>query len=321
MAPEITNHPQVTVICPTFNRKALLRCALRSVLNQDFSDFEVRVVGDGCTDGTEEIIAGLNDPRLHWFNFPKNTGSQTQPNNEGLRQARGRFIAFIGHDDLWMPWHLSRLVKHLQASGADFVHDISASIGPERIEGVSAAPHARAGYERIYIPTSSWLHRRELIDDVGHWRDFNELSLQIDFDFSRRVAKAGKKIAFLPSLGVLKFHSVTWKFYSRPGEPPQEHWLDSILKSPARLNEKILSDLAADYALHFQSQDKIPFGLARDLAVAANKVAAKSLVRELIFWYGQERWPVGAWLRRRFRRLRSRQRVARGLPSLKDAGL
>src|SRR5882672_1604628 len=159
--------PLVTVICSTYNSKATLRCALRSVLNQDLADFEVLVMGDACTDGTEEIIAELKDTRLHWFNFPHNTGSQSEPNNEGLRRARGRLIAFIGHDDLWFPWHLSRLVKHIEQTGADVVHDLVASVGLENIEGVYGSPHPLAGYARIYFPTSSWLHRRELAEQVG----------------------------------------------------------------------------------------------------------------------------------------------------------
>ena len=104
---DASDNPLVTVVCSTFNSKATLRCALRSVLNQDFTDFEVRVMGDCCTDGSAEIIKELSDSRLHWFNFPKNTGTQSEPNNEGMRRARGKYIAFIGHDDLWMPWHLS----------------------------------------------------------------------------------------------------------------------------------------------------------------------------------------------------------------------
>ena len=85
-----SKNPLVTVVCSTYNSKATLRCALRSVLNQDLADFEVRVMGDACTDGTEEIVAELNDPRLHWFNLLENIGHQYGPNNAGLRSARGR---------------------------------------------------------------------------------------------------------------------------------------------------------------------------------------------------------------------------------------
>jgi glycosyltransferase involved in cell wall biosynthesis len=317
----MVNPPAVTVICATYNRRQLLGCALRSVLNQAFADFEVRVIGDACTDGSEEIISGLADPRLHWTNLPANSGTQTAPNNEGLRQARGKLIAFIGHDDLWLPGHLSRLVKKIEESGADFVHDITASVAPQGVESVSAAPHPQAGYAKIYVPTSSWLHRRELIESIGGWRHFRGLSWPIDFDFTKRAALAGKKFAFQPSLGVLKFHSHTWKCYSQQGEPAQERWLDLILRAPAALTEQILCEAAAQYALSFQFDEKIPFHLARDHAIAAGKRAAKALVREMTLWYGPERWPVGPLLRRRYRKIYSRRRAPRGLPPFRPEQL
>jgi hypothetical protein len=240
------------------------------------------------------------------------------PNNEGLRQARGKLIAFIGHDDLWLPWHLSRLIKKIQDSGADFVHDITASVAPQGVESVSAAPHPQAGYARIHVPTSSWLHRRELAESIGGWRHFRGLSWPIDFDFARRAALAGKKFAFQPSLGVLKFHSRTWKAYAPQGEPPQARWLDSILQAPAAVNEQILCEAAAQHALSFQLGDKIPFRLARNHAVTAGRRAVKAFLREVTVWYGPERWPLGPLLRRRYRKIYSQGRRLRGLPPFRD---
>jgi len=114
----------------------------------------------------------------------------------------------------------------------------------ENIEGVYGSPHPLAGYARIYFPTSSWLHRRELAEQVGFWRQPDELSWAIDYDFYPPCRRGGKRFAFLPSLGVLKFHSQVWKFYAREGEPPQERWLQEILKTPAQLNERVLAEIA-----------------------------------------------------------------------------
>jgi len=307
--------PLVSVICSTYNSKASLHCALRSVLNQDLADFEVRVMGDACTDGTEQVVAGFNDPRLHWFNFAQNTGSQSEPNNEGLRRARGRYVAFIGHDDLWFPWHLSRLVRHIEQTGADLVHDLAACIGPNGIEGAAGPPPERSDYARIYFPPSSWLHRRELPDQIGFWRQPDELGWAMDYDFTRRAALAGRKLEFLPSLGILKFHSVVWKAYARKGEPPQESWLRSILETPAQLNETVLAGMASQYAKTFQLDEKQPLSLAWDQLKCAARCAARSGFRELVSWYGENRWPARSLLRYRMKRLRSKYRVRRGLPA------
>jgi glycosyltransferase involved in cell wall biosynthesis len=85
--------PQVTVILSTYNWSSVLRHAIASVLGQSFADFELLVIGDGCTDDSEQVAAESGDPRVRWIGLPKNSGHQSVPNNEGLRQARGAFIA------------------------------------------------------------------------------------------------------------------------------------------------------------------------------------------------------------------------------------
>src|SRR4029077_16679146 len=103
---------------PTYNRSRVLRHAVASVLGQSFADFELLVVGDGCTDDSAAVVAGFADPRLRWINLPANSGHQSAPNNEGLRQAKGELIAYLGHDDLWLPHHLQVMVAAID-DGAD----------------------------------------------------------------------------------------------------------------------------------------------------------------------------------------------------------
>ncbi len=308
--------PLVTVICSTYNSKATLNLALRSVVNQEFADFEVWVIGDGCTDGSEEVVSALNDSRLNWLNLPANLGNQSEPNNEGLRRARGRYVAFIGHDDLWFPWHLGRLVAHMEKAGADLVHDLAASIGPQGADGAHGPPSPQSGYALVYVPTSSWLHRRDLPKEIGFWRKPDELSWAIDYDFTRRAALAGKRMECVPSLGVLKFHSAVWRLYARTGNPPEQAYWEAMVKSPAMLSENVLTQLAASYSQRSQLQDRAPFSLAWAEAKSAAKCAIKAGMREMIHGYGNERWPVGPILRYRARKLRSNFRVLRGLAPL-----
>src|SRR6185369_8999271 len=101
--------PAVTVIIPTFNRSRLLRCAMTSVLRQTFRDFELIVSGDACTDDSAEVVASFSGENILWINRPVNCGNQSGPNNDAIALARGDFIAFLGHDDLWLPWHLETL--------------------------------------------------------------------------------------------------------------------------------------------------------------------------------------------------------------------
>ena len=89
--------PLVSVITATYNWSSVLRYAIQSVLRQTCQDFEMIVVGDGCTDDSAEVVASFDDPRLRWHNLPHNTGHQSAPNNAGLELARGRYVAYLGH--------------------------------------------------------------------------------------------------------------------------------------------------------------------------------------------------------------------------------
>src|ERR1700741_1065499 len=81
--------PRVSVIIATYNRSSVLRYAIASVLEQSMGDFELLVVGDCCTDDSEEVVADIKDPRIRWINLPANSGHQSGPNSRGLQEARG----------------------------------------------------------------------------------------------------------------------------------------------------------------------------------------------------------------------------------------
>src|SRR5271166_5410305 len=108
--PMVTS-PSVTVVIPTFNWSAALHCAIRSVLLQTMQDFEIFVVGDGCADDSADIVASFHDPRIRWHNLERNHGSQWVANNYALANARGEWIAYLGHDDIWYPTHLESILR------------------------------------------------------------------------------------------------------------------------------------------------------------------------------------------------------------------
>src|SRR6266498_729342 len=122
--------PTVSVIIATYNWSGVLRCAIRSVLAQTFRDFELIVVGDCCTDDSEAVVRSFNDERVGWHNLEQNCGNQFGPNNHGLALSSGRYIAYLGHDDLWHRDHLALLVRAIAAHEADLVFAITEEIGP-----------------------------------------------------------------------------------------------------------------------------------------------------------------------------------------------
>lgn len=93
-----------SVIIPLFNAERYIRDTIQSVLEQSERRFELIVVNDGSTDASLSIVQSIKDDRIRIIN-KKNTGvSDTR--NEGMRKARGEFVAFLDADDFWFPNHL-----------------------------------------------------------------------------------------------------------------------------------------------------------------------------------------------------------------------
>ena len=128
--------PSVTIILPTFNWSAVLPFSIGSALRQTFADFELLVIGDGCTDDSATVVGEIEDERVRWINLATHVGHQSGANREGLRQARGRLVAYLGHDDLWLPHHLECLVQAIE-SGADLAFGLTAMVRPD---GVTLEP-------------------------------------------------------------------------------------------------------------------------------------------------------------------------------------
>jgi glycosyltransferase involved in cell wall biosynthesis len=210
--------PRVTVIIPTYNWSTVLPYSIGSVLDQTFTDFELLVIGDGCTDDSEAVVRAIDDPRVRWINIAR-TGHQSDPNNEGLRQARGEYIAYLGHDDLWLPHHLAVLVAALDA-GADLAHSRVALIPPRG--AIKVAP-------REWKPPTCVMHRRSVIERIGGWRDYRELNLPPDGDLWIRFEEAGCRVVFVERLTAIKFPAV-WRtnvYRKRPCHE-QAAWLARI---------------------------------------------------------------------------------------------
>lgn len=128
----LPEHPLVTVAVATYNRAEVLteRC-IPSVLGQTYENLELIVVGDGCTDETEELLAEIEEPRLTFVNLPRDSYPDdparrwmvagSRPTNKALSMARGDFVTHLDDDDEYLPERLERLVEFAAEHGCDFV--------------------------------------------------------------------------------------------------------------------------------------------------------------------------------------------------------
>lgn len=168
------HQPTVSVIIPTFNGEAHLAETLESALAQTHPPAEVIVVDDGSTDGTARIAASFPGVR---YLYQPNAGANAA-RNTAILASRGDFLAFLDHDDLWMPDKLARQLAAFAADPTlDFVFgQIAHFYSPELTEaqraGLGVAAEIAPG-----ITVSALLARRTSFLRVGL------------FDVSQRLAE------------------------------------------------------------------------------------------------------------------------------------
>jgi glycosyltransferase involved in cell wall biosynthesis len=115
---EAIMNPKVSICIPTFNRKDYLKETLDSVFAQTYKDYEIIIVDDGSTDGTEEMIKSAgNKVRYFW---QENAGDAAA-RNRLIKLAQGQFITFIDSDDLLMPDSVERMIKVMEAEGGEII--------------------------------------------------------------------------------------------------------------------------------------------------------------------------------------------------------
>jgi len=100
------NCPLVSVIIPTYNGSRFIRETIQSVLDQTYNNLEIMVVDDGSTDDTSLIVKSVTDQRITYIQ-QKNAGV-SPARNHGIAVSKGDYIAFLDHDDVWLPCKLEK---------------------------------------------------------------------------------------------------------------------------------------------------------------------------------------------------------------------
>ena len=186
--------PTVSVIIPTFNRAGLIRDAIASVLKQSYSNLEVIVVDDGSTDSTADVVTSFLDERLVFLR-QENRG-RSAARNRAIAQARGRYIAFLDSDDMYLEGKLEKQIDYMDShpevgmtyTSAMCIDENGDSL-PRKYEAtVSGMIHAAiAFYLPVTITLPTVMVRREVFNAVG---GFDEAMDRFeDTDMWRRISK------------------------------------------------------------------------------------------------------------------------------------
>jgi len=125
--------PSVSVILPVSNMEPFVADAIRSVLAQSFTDFELIIVDDGSTDDSLAVCESFTDPRI--IILRQTARGLAGARNTGILHARGRYVALLDSDDTWAPAKLAVHVAHLESD-----EEIGASTSGAQLIDASGEP-------------------------------------------------------------------------------------------------------------------------------------------------------------------------------------
>lgn len=207
--------PLISIVIPTYNHAQFLGLALRSVVDQTYTNWEAIVIDNHSSDNTDEIVQGFNDPRITLLKI-HNKGIIASSRNMGIREAKGKWIAFLDSDDIWYPMKLERCMQKIE-SGYDLVcHGelwVSEQNGLQRVREVFYGPEARASFHSLLfegncISTSAVVVRRQCLIMVDCFNECKDLITAEDYHLWLKLARAGSLFSFLPEiLGEYTIHA------------------------------------------------------------------------------------------------------------------
>ncbi len=123
----------VSIITPSYNTAKFIEETIKSVLSQTYTDWEMLIVDDCSTDNTDEVVAPyLSDPRIRYLKNEKNSGAAVS-RNYALREAKGKWIAFLDSDDLWTPDKLTKQIEFMKGNGYAFSYTNYIEIGEDSV--------------------------------------------------------------------------------------------------------------------------------------------------------------------------------------------
>lgn len=201
----MSSKPDISIIMPVYNAEEFVGDSITSVLIQSFQNFELIVINDGSTDGSETIIKSFKDERIVYYS--QTNQGQVVASNQGIKLARGKYIKFLDADDLINSAHLECQFEALKGNDtclascqwAYFYKNFRSADFKEEYTNKNYNNPLNWFYDsHVYdsgmLGAWVWLIPRQLLDKAGNWNE--KLSLNNDFDFSVRLLCACNGIKY-----------------------------------------------------------------------------------------------------------------------------
>ncbi|MBI3616099.1 MAG: glycosyltransferase family 2 protein [Candidatus Omnitrophica bacterium] len=264
--------PTVSVIIPAYNKARTIRAAVRSVLEQTFTDLEILVVDDGSTDETPVRIQGLS-PRVRYFRQDRQGVSEAR--NRGIREAQGEIVAFLDGDDLWLPEKLQRQMGVLEQEPRVDAVQCSVYLVNDALEVLSARrcdPKQDALLDFLLFRNlpgfgSTLLARKRRIESCGGFG--RDLVILEDWDLACRLSR-DNALKSLPDFLVL--------YRQHAGNRSRQ--VEIHVEPGFRSLERLFSDPTLESSIRSR-EDRI---WARFFAMLAGGYAQNRQWKETLYW-------------------------------------
>jgi len=110
----------VSIITPSYNCEKYIGKTIETVINQTYQNWEMLIVDDASTDNTEKVVKSYKDSRIKYIKLNENSGAAIA-RNKGMKDAKGKYIAFIDSDDLWKSDKLEKQIKFMKENNYNIV--------------------------------------------------------------------------------------------------------------------------------------------------------------------------------------------------------
>lgn len=201
----MSDKPLVSIITPSFNQAKYLRLTIESVLSQDYENIEYIIIDGASTDGSLEIIREYENLLSYWESVPDK--GQTDAINKGFAKAKGKYLAWLNSDDIYLPGAVAEAVEYLEDHPGDgmvygdctFIDAKGSTIG-EFPAAQTDLTRLRRGY--VHIPQQAAFFRGDLWSRVGPLDP--SFYFAMDYDLWVRLA-AQSPLVYLPGYSWASF--------------------------------------------------------------------------------------------------------------------
>jgi glycosyltransferase involved in cell wall biosynthesis len=187
--------PKFSVAIAVYNKEQHIAKTLESVLAQTFTDFEIIIVNDGSTDGSEAIIKSFDDNRIHYFS-QENQGAAAG-RNAAIKNASTKYIALLDADDFWFPHYLEEQNRLIKKYPNEFIFATAQEIIknnksfpkpyslPKGFEKEGILNYFEASSKASILHSSSTVLKKEVFDEVGYYD--HSIKIEQDTDLYIRL--------------------------------------------------------------------------------------------------------------------------------------